>query len=105
MEEDSVFLVFFGNDLRTDNGSWMILKQLGFDLIKVLLGEYPFLLNGRVVASGSEGKPNCNAEGTVYEYSANMSEFDGTTGQQGSQDPVRIALLKRKKTSAAEWGC
>ena len=58
---DSVTIIFYGKNQLEANTPWLLLKQLGYNNIKVLLGGYNYYINGplffraRIVVTS--GKP------------------------------------------------
>ena len=104
-EDDAVTLVFFSGDQRAANGPWMLLKQIGFDHIKVLMGGYDFVGINNEIQPDSKDLKGYDAEEPALDFAAFMKEAGGNSPDENSQGPIPIQPVKRKKKSAAEGGC
>lgn len=104
---DSVTVIFYGKDQLEANGPWMILKQMGFDNIKVLMGGYHYFTTGPLDIYDMPEVPAYLVEEPAYDFYSIMEEMGSgefTGGADDSQTEVVIPTRK-KKQSAVEGGC
>lgn len=107
MQTDSITVILYANTQLDANGSWMLLKQLGYSNIKVLLGGYNYLANDDIDYYDMPEIP----EYFVEEPALLFSEVIENMGSQNFEDaetktkPQSIQPIKRKKKAVAEGGC
>jgi len=95
--EDNTAIILYGKDQLEANGAWLILKQTGFDNIKVMAGGFDYY---------SGATPGYMVEEPNSDYNAILKNF-GSSGSKsnGSTAPEPVKVIKREKKSAAEGGC
>jgi rhodanese-related sulfurtransferase len=105
LSKENGTIIIYGNDRLEANGAWMILKQLGFDNIRVMEGGYDGFLISQNKDSGVTGIPGNKSETPSYNYNEIINSFGAAVSSSDarSQEPVRI--IKKEKKSAAEGGC
>jgi len=103
--KDSVTVVLYGNNQTQANGPWMILKQLGYDNVKVMLGGYTFLTQpdtGLV-----EEVPAYYVEDPKYDFAKIVKET--SSGRTYASQPVNTSIpvvpVRKKKKTAVSGGC
>jgi rhodanese-related sulfurtransferase len=104
---DSVTMVFYGKDQLEANGPWMILKQMGFDNIKVLMGGYHYFTTGPLDIYDMPEIPAYLVEEPAYDFYGIMEEMgsvDFTGGADIPQTEV-VTPARKKKASVVEGGC
>lgn len=101
--------LLYGQDQLEANGPWMILRQLGFENVKVLQGGYAYLS-----AAESDSVPGYEAEKPQYDYLAvyekAVKEHEaaveaGKVKAPPPPPPKKIVPKKKKKVEAEEEGC
>jgi len=104
---DSVTVIFYGKDQLEANGPWMILKQMGFDNIKVLMGGYHYFTTGPLDIYDMPEIPAYMVEEPAYDFYGVMEEM-GSADFSGGADETQTEMViptRRKKESAVEGGC
>lgn len=107
MESDSVTVVFYSNTQREANGSWMLLKQLGLQNIKVLMGGYCYITNEDIDYYNLPEIPEYFVEEPFMDFVSFMEEASNSSIQdQTSKTEVKTVVpVKRKKKIISEGGC
>jgi len=104
---DSVTVIFYGKDQLEANGPWMILKQMGFDNIKVLMGGHHYFTTGPLDIYDMPEIPAYMVEEPAYDFYGVMEEM-GSADFSGGADETQTEMViptRRKKESAVEGGC
>jgi len=104
---DSVTVIFYGKDQLEANGPWLILKQMGFDNIKVLMGGYHYFTTGPLDIYDMPEIPAYMVEEPAYDFYGVMEEM-GSADFSGGADETQTEVViptRRKKESAVEGGC
>lgn len=93
--KENTVVILYGHDQLEANGAWMLLKQTGFDHIRVLSGGYDNL-----------DKASFRAEDPAVDYKAVLDSL-GSPAAAGSEikKPESLRIIKREKKSVAEGGC
>lgn len=104
---DSVTVIFYGKDQLEANGPWMILKQMGYDNIKVLMGGYHYFTTGPLDIYDMPEVPAYLVEEPAYDFYGIMEEMGSAEFGIGADDAQTEVVIpsRRKKSSAAEGGC
>ncbi len=104
---DSVEVILYGQNQLEANGPWMILKQMGFDNMKVLLGGYHYFTTGPLdfydmpeVPAYLVEEPCCDYYGTMEELGSISIEDAGASDQ-----PQLVIPSRKKKENVVEGGC
>jgi rhodanese-related sulfurtransferase len=108
LEKSDTKAILYGDDQLQANGPWMVLKQLGFNNIKVLQGGYSFYRTLPLADSLSDpNKLKLNAERSIID----TADFN-TTGLPGAgkdssaevkKGPEKVIPVKKKGSSGG--GC
>ncbi len=104
LKNKDVCVVVYANNQLEANGPWMILRQLGFDNVKLLLGGYDYYKQWEGKLADSYGDDAFLRGAPKYDY----KELANSTKVAGSENtPKRstIKIARKKKTSVAEGGC
>jgi rhodanese-related sulfurtransferase len=106
MEEDSVTVILYGKDQLEANSPWLLLKQLGYNNIKVLLGGYDYYINGPVDLYDMPETPLYLVEEPKYDFAAIIENagMDQNAGKS-AQEPEIVIPTRKKKKNVAEGGC
>ena len=104
---DSVTVVLYGKDQLEANGPWMILKQMGFDNIKVLMGGYHYFTTGPLDIYDMPEIPAYLVEEPAYDFYTIMEEMGSAEYDAGSGDVQTEVIIptRKKKASVVEGGC
>lgn len=107
MQSNSVAVVLYGKDQLEANGPWMLLRQLGFDNIKILLGGYDYMTDEDIDYYDMPEIPLYFVEEPQINYAEFIENASLNSGQivEETEEPKQIAPVKRKKKVVAEGGC
>lgn len=99
---ESVQMILFSKDQQAANGPWMLLRQIGIENVKVLMGGYDYLI-------GDLSNPTDTSQYLPEEPILNYAEFMEKLGMkpvaQEESKPIQIQTVPRKKKSVVEGGC
>jgi len=107
LASDSAIVVLYGKDQNQANKGWMLLKQLGYDNIKVLLGGFDYYSTGILDLYDMPEIPEYLVEEAVFDFAGIMEEMSSgsfSTTEPSQQQEVIITQRKKKKT-VVEGGC
>ncbi len=107
LKKDSVIVVIYDYDQSKANGPWMLLKQLGYDNVKILLGGYGYY-SGETFDIFSESEiPQYLVEEPKYNFAEIMEKLsDGASLFQADDEQVEMVIpTRKKKKSVVEGGC
>lgn len=104
--KDSVQVVLYGRNQLEANGPWLILKQMGFDNLKVLMGGYGYFTTGPLDIYDMPEVPAYLVEEPKYDFYGIMEEMGSgeMTIPEGDQ-PQAVIPVRKKKTNVVEGGC
>ncbi|MDA3907352.1 MAG: rhodanese-like domain-containing protein [Bacteroidales bacterium] len=101
MQNDTVIVVFYGNDQLEANGPWMVMTQMGFTNTKVLLGgfyAYSKLVYDYEEVNYFDEEPAMEFA-TIIENGASEDFYNTITA------PETIVPVERVKNDIEEGGC
>ena len=106
MLEDSITVVIYGWDQTEANGPWMMLRQLGYNNVKVLMGGYGYY-SGETFDMYYESEiPQYFVEEPKYNYVGLMESMRGVGIVEKSSNKLEMVIPQRKKKKAViEGGC
>ena len=107
MKSDEVVVVVYGYDQSEANGSWMLLKQLGYSNVKILLGGYGYF-SGETYDMFSESEiPQYLVEEPKLNFAEIMENLsDGTGAARKAEPKVEMVIpVRKRKNSKVEGGC
>ncbi len=104
---DSVTVILYGQTQLEANGPWMILKQIGFNNFKVLLGGYHYFTTGPLDFYDMPEVPAYLVEEPAYDFFAIMEEMGSVSFEKApsSNQPEVVIPTRKKKQSVVEGGC
>ncbi len=104
---DSVTVILYGQTQLEANGPWMILKQMGFDNFKVLLGGYHYFSTGPLDFYDMPEVPEYLVEEPACDYYGIMEELGNITNEEteAAGQPQVVMPVRKKKESVVEGGC
>lgn len=104
---DSLIVVLYGQDQLEANGPWMILKQMGYNNIKVLMGGYHYFTTGPLDMYDMPEIPEYLVEEPAYDFYGLMETLGSVSidDMQESGDQQVVIPTRKKKESVIEGGC
>lgn len=103
LKEDGIAIVVYADNQLDANGPWMVLRQLGFDNVKILLGGYNYY---------SEWEDNLGDSYADDAYFLGGADHDFTEvastsilENEESDNKTQVKFTRKKKTAVAEGGC
>ncbi len=101
LEDDTKTVVLYGGNEVEGCGPWMLLRQLGYENVKVMLGGYDFYVTGKPMPQPAKGV--CYDEQPRYDYA---SFFKGNKAfSQPKKNIPKVVVPRRKKKVEASGGC
>lgn len=103
---DSATVIIYGQTQLDANGPWMILKQMGFQNIKVLMGGYHYFTTGPLDFYDMPEVPEYLVEEPAFNFFEVMETLGSRSFEEesGTQPEVVIPTRKKKET-VIEGGC
>lgn len=107
MEQDSMTVILYGANQREANGPWMLLKQIGFNNIKILLGGFSYFKNIEPDLNNRAEEPLYRVEEPVMDFRKFISETrnDSEKAEAISSHPTNVTPVKREKKTQTQGGC
>mgnify|MGYP006304521309 CR=1 FL=1 len=105
LDKDSVIIVLYGNDQSQANCPWMLLRQIGLENVKVLLGGYEYFHASITDPYGIEDLPSYFVEDTKYDFNELIQNNEASEFLPNVSAPEVIIPKRKKKKVAAEGGC
>ena len=104
---DSIIVILYGQTQLEANGPWMILKQMGFDNFKVLLGGYHYFTTGPLDFYDMPEVPEYMVEEPAYDYYGIMEALGSISHEDAetADQPQVVMPVRKKKESVVEGGC
>ena len=103
LDQDSVIIILYGNDQSQANCPWMLLRQIGIENVKVMLGGYDYFSTGILDLYDMPDIPEYLVEEPKYDF---PELIQNNAAQDVNVEEAEIILPKRKKKeAAAEGGC
>lgn len=104
---DSLTVVLYGETQLDANGPWMILRQMGYENLKVLLGGYHYFTTGPLDFYDMPEVPDYLAEEPKYDFYGIM-ETMGSISYDEAEAATKTEVViptRKKKAGVAEGGC
>jgi len=102
-KEDSVTLVFYGNDQLQANAPWMMMYQLGYTNTVTLLGGKDYMdkqMDGQLTDDS-----NYETEYPAVDFKGIIAKGGAEKESASTQAPKKTVVVRKKKKKAAEGGC
>jgi len=103
LKEDGIAVVVYGKNQLEANGPWMVLRQLGFDNVKILLGGYSYYTKWGNNLGDSYADDAYFLGGADHDFaevaSTNFSD------DETSNTKAKVTFSRKKKAVVAEGGC
>jgi rhodanese-related sulfurtransferase len=105
--KDSIIVVLYGQDQLQANSAWMILKQLGFDNLRVMPGGFDYYSASSLDLYDLPAIPEYMVEEPKYDYWGVLDSLSGSqpAGNVNVKASEPVQLIKKAKKSQAEGGC
>jgi len=99
-KDDSIPVVLYGDTQQEAQGAWMLLRQLGFDNVRLMTGGYSCYLEITRDSTASCPPP----EVLKYDFESIMKPVPA--GQSPVMErPETLIIRKKKKATVSEGGC
>ena len=105
--KDNKTLILYGMDQSQTTAPWLLLKQLGFEKVKVLQGSYVYLSENHADVTDSLPAQSFDAEAAHYNF-ADSGKGQAKAGQRLSSKtlPQKVITKPKPKSKApAAGGC
>ncbi|MDP2722082.1 MAG: rhodanese-like domain-containing protein [Bacteroidales bacterium] len=99
-------VLLYANNLVEANGPYMLLRQIGFDNVKVLMGGYSYYKIWKDKLADSYSDDSYFMGTADYDFAeVAKSNSVATNGNSNSETKAAIVVDRKKKGKAAEGGC
>jgi len=107
LEGDSISIVLYANTQLEVVGAWMLMKQLGFQNLKMLLGGYSYYANNELDFYNMPQTPEYLPDIPTLNYAEFMEEIGSRPliSEEQKEPSNPIELKPRKKKTITEGGC
>lgn len=105
MKLNQTTVVLYANNQLEANGPWLVLRQLGFDNVKVLLGGYDYYSKKQVKASDSTNSKSYLLGFARFNFAEIMSSSAADDQSESSHNKLPVTIERKKKSSLKEGGC
>lgn len=104
---DSVQVIMYAQNQLEANGPWLILKQLGYNNVKVLMGGYHYFTTGPLDFYDMPEVPAYLVEEPAYDFYGIMEELGSRSFEEvdAGDQPQVIIPTRKKKENVVEGGC
>jgi len=103
--KDSLQVILYGKNQLEANGPWILLKQLGYNNLKIMPGGYSYLASQPDINNTQE-KPAYMAEEAAYDFAGIIKQSGNPMKVQvDPAEPEIIIPARKKKTNVVEGGC
>ncbi len=104
LKEDGIAVIVYADNQLEANGPWMVLRQLGFDNVKILLGGYSYYNLWKNNLADSYSDDSYFLCGANYDYK-DVALIDHEDDSENSNSKANVSFTRKKKTAVAEGGC
>ncbi len=105
LDKDSVIIVLYGNNQSQANCPWMLLRQLGLENVKVLLGGYDYFHASITDPYGIEDLPSYLVEDAKYDFNELIQSNVASEFSPDVSAPEVVIPKRKTKKAAVEGGC
>lgn len=103
---DSATVIIYGQTQLDANGPWMILKQMGFQNIKVLMGGYHYFTTGPLDFYDMPEVPEYLVEEPAFNFFEVMETLGSRSVEEESGTQAEVVIpTRKKKETVIEGGC
>lgn len=105
-QKDSVIVVLISTDEAAATGPWLILKQLGYNNLKVMKGGWDYYATESLDPYDMPEVPKYMVEEPAFDFIAIMETMKSGSGNNSTGNTPEVILPERKKKhSKVEGGC
>ena len=105
LKQAGITVAIYGNDQLEANGPWMVIRQLGFDNVKVLLGGYDYYRKWKDNLGETYYDDSYLLGAPRFNYAEVAKTSLSTAGEAPGEEKQTLNIQRRKKSKAAEGGC
>jgi rhodanese-related sulfurtransferase len=107
LKNDSITVVLYSHDQLQANSAWVILKEIGFDNIRVMPGGFDYYSNSSLDFYDLPAIPVYMTEEPKYDFWGILDSLSGgqPSGNVNLNSAEPIQIIKKEKKSHAEGGC
>jgi len=99
-------VLIYGNNLVEANGPYMLLRQIGFDNVKVLMGGYSYYKVWKDKLGDTYSDDSYFIGNAQYDYAEVAKRSSVSKNDNGASEPkAHVAVERKKKSKAVEGGC
>ncbi|MDX2444730.1 MAG: rhodanese-like domain-containing protein [Bacteroidales bacterium] len=104
---DSITVILYGNNQTDANGPWMMLKQLGYNNVKVMLGGYDYYSEEPSDWEEMPEIPEYYVEDPKYDIAEILLEAASfsSASDEVDQPAAPVIPVRKKKKTVIEGGC
>jgi len=103
---DSLTVVLYSSDEATATGPWLLLRQLGFNNVKVMKGGWEYYANESLDPYDMPEVPKYMVEEPAYDFAAIMELMESSPASVTPDDmPEVVVPQRKKKKNVVEGGC
>lgn len=103
LKNDGIAVIVYASNQLEANGPWMVLRQLGFDNVKILLGGYNYYVNWEDNLGDSYADDAYFLGVADHDFTEVASTSIIEDDADGSKP--KVTFTRKKKTAVAEGGC
>lgn len=104
LKAEGLVVVIYADNQLDANGPWMVLRQLGFDNVKILLGGYAYYKQYETNLADTYGDEAYLNGSAAYDY-AEVASSSNTVNDESGDSKSKVTFVRKKKTAVAEGGC
>lgn len=103
---DSLTVVLYGRDEAAATGPWLLLRQLGYQNVKVMKGGWNYYANESLDPYDMPEVPKYMVEEPAYDFAAIMELMESSPASVTRDDiPEIVVPQRKKKKNVVEGGC
>lgn len=103
--EDSLNVVLYHSTEAEATGPWLLLKQLGYDNLKVMKGGWSYYANESLDPYDMPEIPKYMVEEPAYDFAAIMELMKASPAAASQDMPEVVIPTRKKKKNVVEGGC
>ncbi len=104
LKDEGICVVLYGDSQLQTNGPWLVLRQLGFDNVKSLMGGYNYYQKWKDNLADTYADDEYLLGTARYDY-AEEANSAALIDAGSSESKAAPKFTRRKKSSAVEGGC
>ncbi len=105
LQDANQAILIYANNLTEANGPYMVLRQIGFNNVKVLMGGYDYYKEWHDMLADSYGDDSYFMGAADYDYAEVAANTNISTDNDNSASKPAVTVERKKKAKVAEGGC